>query len=98
MRVAYRIGLAVVMTVVFTAFGMALILVGKEGYVPKALGIAGAIALLPNLLLWRLGFHVPWAMRQLEWVVLVVVQFAYCYALLLLIELLLKKFRRRRQS
>jgi len=92
MRVGYRIALASLATVVFALFGIGVILTGKEGYVPKVIALAGAFALLPNLLLSRLGFNFPWALRSLEWPLFVLLQFGYCYGLVLLIEVLIKRF------
>ena len=94
MRLIYRIALALLTAVLFSGFGLALILIGKEGYVPKWLGISGAVALLPNLLLGKLGFQLPWELRRLEWVIFVLLQVGYCYGLVLAVELLVKKVQK----
>jgi hypothetical protein len=97
MRTGYRVALALLLTLVFSLCALALVLVGKEGYVPKPLQIALYFISLPIALL-SLGSRVfPTAVKLLSgWVGFIVLQFAYCYGLVLLFETLFWRFRRQK--
>ena len=96
MCTGYRIALASVLALVFSLCAIALILAGKEDHVPKPLQAVMFIVGLPMALL-SLGSRVfPAANRLVSgWAGFVLLQFAYCYALVLLVEALFKRFRRR---
>ena len=97
MSAKYRIAFAAVLTLVFGLCGIALILAGKEGYLPKPLQVVLFIVALPSALV-SLGARVfPVAGALLSgWIGFVLLEFAYSYCLILLAEALLKRFRPRR--
>jgi len=97
MRTGYRIALASVLTLLFGLCGIALILAGKEGYVPKPLQVVLLIVALPSALIPLSARVFPAANKVLSgWVGFIALEFAYSYCLILLAEALFKKLRPRK--